>query len=141
MGLHALVQPAPQLLVLQLKRYSRIGGETIKDFSEISIAAGSTVCIPCFHNQVDDSTYTVQYDVPALVFHLGDEPHSGHYRAALSGVSYASRGECHDGCVFYLTDDNVPLCEGSRVDPAINCNGYLVGLLRISHRAEGRASL
>ena len=111
-----------------------VTGGTVKDCSEISIVA----CSLLFTNPMllQSSRVTVKYEVLAVVFHLGDEPHSGHYRTVLAGVSSGATGESRDGCVFYLSDDNVPLCESTALEPEVNHNGYLIRLRRVMQSAS-----
>ena len=46
------------------------------------IVFSNTVTFPCFVGETADIQY-VQFAISGFIFHLGDTPHSGHYRAAV----------------------------------------------------------
>jgi hypothetical protein len=46
------------------------------------IVFSNTVTFPCFVGETADIQH-VQFAISGFIFHLGDTPHSGHYRAAV----------------------------------------------------------
>ena len=123
--LHALCSP-PTFLFLQLKRFNRGDSGVCKDVTPVDIEAGSMVRFPCFHNSNDLSTYIVNYEVRGVIFHVGLELLTGHYRAALS----SHEPSAPDGGVFLLTDDNRLASRVDSRNDSVNSGGYLVGLSR-----------
>ena len=123
--LHALCSP-PTFLFLQLKRLNRGDSGVCKDVTPVDIEAGSMVRFPCFHNSNDLSTYIVNYEVRGVIFHVGLELLTGHYRAALS----SHEPSAPDGGVFLLTDDNRLASRVDSRNDSVNSGGYLVGLSR-----------
>ena len=123
--MHALTVP-PTFLLLQLKRFHRETSGVSKDASPVSIQAGEVVRIPCFLNAQDFSTHIVQYEVRGVIFHIGQDLLSGHYRAALSShaSSTVNRG------IFFLTDDNQLAYRAGSCYAEIDSGGYIVGLSR-----------
>ena len=118
---HAAVT-SPPILPLQLNRFGQDGNKVLSP-----IALSPTVFFPCFTGQ-GTNTQSVQYQLAAVQYHLGQTPLSGHYRTA-----FFSRG-----APVYTTDDNrsAQACTDSDID-SIRRNVMMV--LRGSEGFAGRA--
>ena len=121
-SMHGLRRETDFLLV-QLRRYAQRGGRVFKTGSPISILPGESVWVPCW-DEGTDMRY-VEYHARALIFHLGANLLTGHYRAALSFG--ARTGLPH----WYLTDDGIhPAMATSEDLQMLAKNVYIVGLVR-----------
>ena len=104
-GLQALAGVS-DLLCIQIDRFDQQGH---KSFQKLQWT--SPVFLPYFTNSSMDID-RVPYEVVATSFHLGDDPHSGHYRTAVwTGTKW-----------FMLDDAAPPTIECSLPEPALrNC--------------------
>ena len=104
-GLQALAGVS-DLLCIQIDRFDQQGH---KSFQKLQWT--SPVFLPYFTNSSMDID-RVPYEVVAMSFHLGDDPHSGHYRTAVwTGTQW-----------FMLDDAAPPTIECSLPEPALrNC--------------------
>ena len=128
LNVHALAQ-APQLLYLQLKRF-REGvaiNDPQKDDTEVVIAAGELVRIPCFDGSADISMSICKYVVVGVIYHIGASLKAGHYRSALSG----RMSETSHRMTFYLSDDHQSLQKSTPSHADINKGGCLIGLRKL----------
>ena len=118
---HAL-QDASALLVLQLRRYSHRGGALSKDTVMCAIEAGELIYMPIFSEGLG-LTY-VKYRLASVVYHLGESPHSGHYKTALSVAQPATGGQMQ--WQFTIMDDGRPPSVANPQDILeVQCNSYI----------------
>ena len=100
----------PELILLQLNRFDHAGNKV-----HHPITLNPIVYVPRF---ASDSSVTTSYrfELQAIVFHLGQSKHCGHYRSALFS----------SGRLQYLTDDGTPptIATGSDVE-VVQRNAYL----------------
>ena len=122
-GFRRKIRRETDFLLVQLRRYAQRGGRVFKTGSPISILPGESVWVPCW-DEGTDLRY-VEYQARALIFHLGANLLTGHYRAALSFG--ARTGLLH----WYLTDDGIhPAMATSDDLQMLAKNVCIVGLVR-----------
>ena len=85
---------APLVLYVQLHRFQRLRGRTVKLHTNVQI--DSSIQMPIFRGQGHQTEYR-QYSLRAFIEHHGDSPHSGHYTACLSQDGSAGFWGCDDG--------------------------------------------
>ena len=102
--LHAL-QVASHLISMQLQRYTQRDSSYRKVQTPCNILAGELVSMPTFFS--DGLQLTCQrYQLYAVVYHIGNSPYSGHYKAALSVASDGKGNQKR--WYFYIVDDGLP---------------------------------
>ena len=132
---HALGSASP-LLVLQLGRFRHQTHRHVRKYRGLLMLDG-LIKMPCF---VDEETSLdvqhVDYRVIAGVYHVGNTPASGHYKAFLCEAAdddgAGERGEPHSVLEnAFGTDDDRPPCKLAPHDKdEILTNVYLVWLLK-----------
>ena len=121
-SVHGLRRETDFLLV-QLRRYSQRGGRIFKTGAPLHISPGQSVWVPCWEEGMQ--LRYVEYHARALIFHLGANLTSGHYRAALS---FGARTGLPN---WYLTDDGIHPAMATLADlQMLSKNVYIVGLSR-----------
>ena len=119
-SVHGLRRETDFLLV-QLRRYSQRGGRVFKIGAPLHITPGQAVWVPCWEEGMQ--LRYVEYHARALIFHLGADLMSGHYRAALS---FGARTGLLN---WNLTDDGIYPAMATLADlQMLSKNVYIVGL-------------
>ena len=87
-----------------------------------AIEAGELIYMPIFSEGLS-LTY-VKYRLTSVVYHLGESPHSDHYKTALSVAQPAAGGQMQ--WKFTIMDDGQPPSVASPQDILdIKCNSYI----------------
>ena len=111
---HACVS-APALLPIQVARFDHSGEKL-----HFTIRPSTAVYVPVFSSD-DERTTSRCYVLLAAIYHIGSTKFSGHYRTAFYS----------QGCVAYVTDDNVATRRALPADePEIHQNSYVYLLAR-----------
>ena len=107
-----------RLVLLQLDRFTFVGGAVVKNMVEVSIPSSRIVSLPCFEQPASLSIVHVRYRVLAMMLHLGTHIHNGHY------VTIWWRGD-----MMIHSDDDVsePLQSLTRHH---RCNAYVLLAVR-----------
>ena len=115
----SFVDCAPELLYVQLARYDSSGNKLIHP---VLLQPYQNVQFPCMQNgAVAPATYQLQ----ALVFHVGETIHSGHYRGAISALIRGT--PC-----FGVTDDGKKIARAkTRELDQLSCGCYLLFFSRL----------
>ncbi|CAE7029975.1 unnamed protein product [Symbiodinium sp. CCMP2592] len=96
---HALSSP-PRILSLRLNRFCDRDGGVRKDQSAIMLRPRLCVTMPLFADSHAVRVVPIRYMLTAGIYHLGESPDAGHYRAFVSGYSERNKKK------FHVFDDN-----------------------------------
>ena len=113
------VDCAPELLYVQLARYDSSGNKLLHP---VLLQPYQHIQFPCVqHGAVAPTTYQLQ----ALIFHVGETIHSGHYRGAISALIRGA--PC-----FGVTDDGKKTARAKTQElDQLSCGCYLLFFSRL----------
>ena len=131
-ALHALGNASP-LILIQLGRFRHRSHRHVRKYQGL-LLLDELVFIPIFEEGL--RTQLQSYKPISGVFHIGNTPASGHYRAFLCEADNAGADEIpeHQGTLdnAYVTDDGIiPQKLERRDHDLVLTNAYLVWLMRV----------
>ena len=116
-GMQALVNP-PHGLILQLSRFSQQSHRIRK--LTTSVILNRAVCITCW-NHASSELSTTHYRLVGVIYHMGTQVKSGHYRLGLFAPGTDSATAIH------VTDDSQPDCQATPSDlETMTRNSYIL---------------
>ena len=129
------------VVLLQLKRYDSAEGASRKNFRVVSVRPGDIIQLPVFCAEQGVETYQVSFAVIFAIFHLVESLEAGHYQAALSVPTHPpvdSTRSCSDTAwAYHICNDRHKPRRAKPADAAmIDCNTYLIGLLRLPEQHQ-----
>ena len=124
-AVHALHQHAG-ILVARIVRYS-YAAVAAKNSRPISVLPGEVVAVPIFAEADSTVVRHEAFRVVVVIFHIGERVDSGHYQAALA-VPDTTAADCWK---YWVCDDGrSPRLATKKEQSLIECNSYLIGLVR-----------
>ncbi|CAE7203393.1 unnamed protein product [Symbiodinium sp. CCMP2592] len=126
---HALSSP-PRILCLRLNRFCERDGGVRKDQSAIMLRPRLCVTMPLFADSHAVRVVPIRYMLTAGIYHLGESPDAGHYRAFVSGYSERNKKK------FHVFDDNVQAVIATDSDvQTLSRNCYLLFFVRLTSQS------
>ena len=123
---HALSRP-PRILCLRLNRFCERDGGVRKDQSPIMLRPRLCVMMPLFADSQTVHVVPIRYTLTAGIYHLGETPDAGHYRAFVSGFTERNKKK------FHVFDDNVQTIVATDGDVHTLCrNCYLLYFVQLT---------
>ena len=117
---HALCRP-PRILCLRLNRFCNRDGNVRKVHTATMLRPHLCVEMPTFDDAHTIRVHPIRYVLVAGIYHLGERPDAGHYRAFVSGYSERNKKK------FHVFDDNVQAVIATDSDVQTLCrNCYLL---------------
>ena len=117
---HALCRP-PRILCLRLNRFCNRDGHVRKVHTTTMLRPHLCVEMPTFDDAHTIRVHPIRYVLVAGIYHLGERPDAGHYRAFVSGYSERNKKK------FHVFDDNVQAVIATDSDVQTLCrNCYLL---------------
>ena len=117
---HALCRP-PRILCLRLSRFCNRDGHVRKVQTTTMLRPHLCIDMPTFDDAHTIRVHPTRYVLVAGIYHLGECPDAGHYRAFVSGFSERNKKK------FHVFDDNVQAVIATESDVQTLCrNCYLL---------------
>ena len=126
---HALCRP-PRVLCLRINRFCERDGGVCKDQNAVMLRPRLCVTMPLFSHTHSAHVIPIRYVLTAGIYHLGETPAAGHYRAFVSGYSERNKKK------FHVFDDNVQAVVATDSDVHTLCrNCYLLFFVQLTSQS------